>query len=171
MAVTPCPASAASRSRAAGSGPAVITSATPAGQAWPPVTTRTAEPRPNHSWAGLSRVNGCSAASASAVPNGLPTTAVAAWYSGSAPGTSAGNRTRSSASWPIEPSTWVRNWTRSRPSHRMISWVTRSPPSVNSATSREPAGQRSARTVAGAAADPVPAPLGDSSHGPSPQRG
>ena len=113
----------------------------------------------------------CSATSASGVPNGRPTTLVAHWYTGSPPGTLAGKRTRSSASWPIEPSTWVRNSTRSTPSHRIVSWLTRSPPRSNPATSREPMGHRSARTPAGAAAEPVPGPFGESSHGPSPQRG
>ena len=137
-----------------------MTSATPIGQARPGVTTRAAAPRPNHSCAGLSRVKGCCATSASGVPNGLPTTLVAHWYTGSAPGTSAGKRTRSSASWPIEPSTRVRNSTRSAPSHRIVSWLTRSPPRPNPVTSREPMAQRSARTGAGPGGGPGARALG-----------
>ena len=39
---------------------------------------------------------------------------------------------------------------------------------MNEATSREPAGHRSARTAAGTDDEPVPGPLGDRCHGPSP---
>jgi hypothetical protein len=65
----------------------------------------------------------------------------------------------------------VRNSTRPMPFHSNVSWVTRSPPRENSAISRDPIGQVSARTTAGPPPDPCPAPFGDSSHGPSPQRG
>ena len=138
VAVTPCRASAASSARtparvspAAPLPPAsrgVITSATP--MAWycvpapvPPgpgaaaSATRATEPTPNHSWAGLSRVNGFSATSVSAGPGGRPMTDTAVWNTGSPPGTCAGKATRSSLSEPTEPSTWVRNSTRSAPSH------------------------------------------------------
>ena len=155
VAVTPAAASAAIRARTslwplvrpAG----VTTSATP--MAWasrapsaPVSATRAVEPSPNQSWAGLSSVQACSAVSTSGWPNGRPMTAVAVSYSGSPPGTSAGKRIRSIRSCPIEPSTWVRNSTRGSPSHSTVSWVTASPSRSNSATSREPTGQRSART-------------------------
>ena len=61
-----------------------MTSATPraASARLPPgpgQLTRAVEPSPNHSCAGLSSVNECSATSAEALPNGRPTTAVALW--------------------------------------------------------------------------------------------
>ena len=151
--------------------PGTMTSATPIAQVWPPADTRAAAPRPNHSQAGLSRVNASWPTSMSATPNGRPTTAVAHWNTGSAPGTCAGNRTRSIRSCPIDPSTCVRNSTRSRPSHRIVSWVIRRSPSGNWAISRAPSAQRCAATSAGAPPDPDPGPFGHSSHGPSPQRG
>ena len=109
-----------------------------------------------------------SAESTSTAPNDRPITAVAVWYTGSPPGTSAGKRTRSSRSFSRYPSTWVRNSTRSASCHSTVSWVTSSPSSVNEATNRDPAGHRSVRTVAGTDDEPVPGPLGDRCHGPSP---
>ena len=72
---------------------------------------------------------------------------------------------------PIDPDTWVRNSTRSAPSHSTLSAVIGRSPRVYVATSREPAGERCARTLAAAAHDASPGPLGDRCHGPSPQRG
>src|SRR5580704_4172277 len=46
----------------------------------------------------------------------------------------------------MEPSTCVRNSTRSAPSHSTVSWVTCRPPRSSSATRRRPAGQDSGRT-------------------------
>ena len=48
----------------------------PSGRSQP---ARAVEPTPNHSCAGLSSVKGCSATSATALPNERPTTAVAPW--------------------------------------------------------------------------------------------
>ncbi len=97
VAVTPCPARAATRSRRATDRPlrekagccaageaGRITSATPSAcsRRAPPGSrqpARAVEPSPNHSWAGLSSVKGCSATSATALPNDRPTTAVAPW--------------------------------------------------------------------------------------------
>ena len=97
VAVTPCPASPATRSRMATDQPlrkkagscwaaaaGRMTSATPsAASARPPPgsgqLTRAVEPSPNHSCAGLSSVKECSATSADALPNERPTTAVALW--------------------------------------------------------------------------------------------
>ena len=126
---------------------------------------------PNQWFAGLSRVHQCSATSASGAPNGRPMTAVAVWYTGSPPGRAAGNRTRSRCSLPIDPDTWVRNSTRSAPSHSSVSAVTVRSPSAYVATSRDPAGERCARTVAAPADAASPGPLGDRCHGPSFQRG
>ena len=123
----------------------VTTSATPsATQTSPPsaaTAARATDPMPNHWFAGLSRVHQCSATSASGAPNGRPMTAVAVWYTGSPPGSEAGNRTRSRCSFPIDPDTRVRNSTRSLPSHSTVSAVTDRSPSAYVATSREPAGR------------------------------
>ena len=62
----------------------------------------------------------------------------------------------------------MRNSTRSAWSHSSVSWVTSSPSRVNEASSRDPASHRSCRTVAGTDEEPVPGPLGDRCHGPSP---
>ena len=135
-------------------------------------TARATDPTPNHWFAGLSRVHECAAVSASGVPNGRPITAVAVWYTGSPPGAAAGKRTRSIRSLPIDPDRRVRNSTRSAPSHSRVSAVIVRSPSGKVATSRDPAGERCARTaVAGAAAEPAPGPFGDRCQGPSPQRG
>src|SRR5580658_3500272 len=105
VAVTPAAASAVTRSRitprSPGSGQPAgpsgqTTSATPIACVTPsPVRTRAAEPSPNHRCAGLSSVYQWSAESTSTTPNGRPITAVAVWYTGRPPGTSAGNLTRS----------------------------------------------------------------------------
>ena len=120
----------------------------------PPVvasTARATDPTPNHWFAGLSRVHECAAVSASGVPNGRPITAVAVWYTGSPPAAAAGKRTRSIRSLPIDPDRRVRNSTRSAPSHSRVSAVIVRSPSGKVATSRDPAGERCARTaVAGA---------------------
>ena len=88
--MTPCPASAATRPATGPvlalrkSGPGRMISATPMARrsAWPDSAvqlTRAVDPVPNHSCAGLSRVNACSATSASMLPNGRPMAAVAPW--------------------------------------------------------------------------------------------
>ncbi len=132
---------------------------------------RATEPMPNQWFAGFSSVHQCSATSASGAPNGRPMTAVAVWYTGSPPGRAAGNRTRSRCSLPIDPDTWVRNSTRSAPSHSSVSAVTARSPSEYEATSRDPTGERCARTVAAPDDAAMPGPLGDRCHGPSFQRG
>ena len=145
-----------------------MTSATPIARSCAPDLTRAVDPTPNQPRAGLSSVYQVSAESTSTAPNERPMTAVAVWYRGSPPATSAGNRTRSRWSLPIEPSTWVRNSTRSTPSHSRVSWVTDRSPSLNVARRREPIGQISARTVAGTELEPAPGPFGDRCQGPSP---
>ncbi len=80
VAVTPARPSAATRARtppAAASG--ATTSATPMAWAWPPTVTLAVDPTPNHSLAGLSSVNSCSATSVSAGPGGRPITDTAVW--------------------------------------------------------------------------------------------
>ena len=62
----------------------------------------------------------------------------------------------------------MRNSTRSAFSQSTVSVLTSSPSSVNEATSREPMGHRSCRTVAGTDPEPSPGPLGDRCQGPSP---
>ena len=180
VAVTPAAASAAISARMVswlGPGSSgAITSATPiACGSWVPSarvsSTRAVEPTPNQSCAGLSSVHQCSAVSTSGWPNGRPMTAVAVWYTGRPPGTSAGKRIRSRWSCPAQPSTWVRNSTRCAPSQSSVSWMTVSPSRSNSASSRDPAGQRCALTRAGTPAEPWPGPFGLRCQGPSFQRG
>src|SRR5690606_11802995 len=108
VAVTPARPNATTRSRtpAASASDGTTTSAIPSapppsGDPSGPVSeTRAVEPRPNQVFAGLSSVHGASATSTSGSAYPRPITAPATSLTGSAPGRSTGNRTRSSRSAP-----------------------------------------------------------------------
>ncbi len=178
--MTPTRASAttSSRASAAASSSGTTTSATPKARSpsGAPVTgsvstTRAVEPRPNQVLAGLSRVHGASAESTSGIAKPRPTTAPATSLTGSAPGRSTGNRSRSSRSAPAWSTTLVRQSTRSRPRHRVTVCSNRRPSTVPVTTRRSPSGPVSRRTSAGCSAEPVTGPLGSRCQGPSPKSG